>query len=921
MNYKDTLNLPQTKFSMKANLANKEPKMVEQWDAMNLTETLMRPDADKPSFIMHDGPPYANGHLHMGHALNKILKDMVVRYQLMNGHSVPFVPGWDCHGLPIEHQVIQKLKKKKEQKTVLEVRQLCRDYAQEFVGIQKEEFKRLGVLGRWDDPYLTMNYSYEAGIVDVFGRLAERGYIERGLKPIYWCGTCETALAEAEIEYADHSSPSVFVKFETVWNSKQASLLIWTTTPWTLPSNLAIAVHPDLTYVVVDCGNEILILAEGLCETTLKDKAGLESYHILETVQGKDLVGLTYQHPFMGQVEGMTAERSVIEADFVTAEDGTGCVHIAPGHGEDDFRVGCAHGLPAFAPVNARAVFTDAVPLFEGQHVFKANPLVIELLKDKGALLHQQDISHSYPHCWRCRRPVIFRATEQWFINVDTNDLRQNVLKTIEEDVSWLPDWGQTRITEMVKNRPNWCISRQRSWGVPIPVAYCKSCSHSIVDQGLIKALADKVREKGCDVWYAESIEDIYPELRCPKCDHDHFDKETDILDVWFDSGASHYAVLEQDKDLSFPADLYLEGSDQHRGWFQSSIFLSMAGMDEAPFKKVLTHGFIVDGNGRKMSKSLGNVIAPQKIIDQFGADIIRLFVASADYSDDIRMSDEVIKQKVDAYRKIRNTCRYILGNTADFNVATDRVDYDQLTGVDQWALGRLQKLIERCTEHYNAYLFYKVFAEIYQFCTIDMSARYMDILKDRLYTAGAKSNERLSSQTVLTDILHVLVRLMAPILAFSSEELWQELPEDLREGKASVHLASWPESRPEWADESLAQRWECLLSVREEVLKAIEPLRSSKEIGSSLEVGILVKAPSDVYAVLQAQNQDLAMVFIVSDVNIEEADQLEIVVQTLDDPKCVRCWTLSPTVGSHQDHVELCERCVEVVRGMELDE
>jgi isoleucyl-tRNA synthetase len=926
VNYKDTLNLPQTDFSMKANLVKKEPAMLNQWNQMDLYQKLLDQNEVNPSFILHDGPPYANGHLHMGHALNKILKDIVVRYHFMKGFRVPYVPGWDCHGLPIEHQVLSKLKKKKEQKTTLEIRQICREYADEFVSLQREEFKRLGNLGRWNKPYLTMNYSYEAGIVRVFGKLAQKGLIEKGVKPIYWCGHCETALAEAEIEYAKHRSPSVYVQFSILsgheaWlkdvSFKEACMLIWTTTPWTLPSNMAIAVNPNLDYVAVKVGDDVWVMAEKLVETILA-KEGVTDSDVVARCQGSQLEGLCYEHPFMDRVEGLKGEREVILGDFVTAEDGTGCVHIAPGHGEDDYRVGQSYGLGVFMPVNAYARFTDQVPLFEGQQVFAANDGLIDLLREKGVLYHKKTIEHSYPHCWRCRKPVIFRATEQWFINVDKKDLRKKVLDSID-NVTWLPDWGQTRITEMVKNRPNWCISRQRSWGVPVPVAYCRECRYTHLDAEFIETVAQAVEKEGCDVWFIKQPHEIADGLICPKCGHQEFDKETDILDVWFDSGASHHAVLQQDKDLSFPADLYLEGSDQHRGWFQSSLFLSMGAEEVSPFKTILTHGFVVDGNGRKMSKSLGNVMPPQKIINQYGADLIRLFVASSDYSDDIRLSEDIVKQKVDAYRKMRNTCRYLLGNTFDFDYENEKISYDNLVEIDRWALSRLQDLIQKSTSYYDGFLFYKFYAELYHFCTVDMSSFYMDILKDRLYTAAPKSEDRLSAQTVMTEILLILTRMMAPILSFTSEEIWSHLPENIKPCE-SVHLSEWPQGHESWKNEILENSWSVIADVRDEVFKTIEPMRSTKEIGSSLEVGLVLTASGDQLKFLKQYQQDLAMIFIVSEVTLKEGSHLGIDVFKLDFPKCVRCWVYSESVGRDDEHSELCERCCNVVRSILLN-
>ena len=693
IDYKNTLNLPRTDFPMKASLVNKEPEVNAFWHDVDIYEQIMAKKKDAPKYILHDGPPYANGNIHIGHALNKILKDIIIKYKTMKGFCVPYVPGWDCHGLPIEHQVTKKTKNI-GQKTKLEVRDLCRQYAAKFVDIQKEEFERLGVFGAWDKPYLTMDYVYEANILEIFKVLVQNQYVEKRLKPIYWCSECRTALAEAEIEYQDHTSPSVYVKFDIKEGldkfglKNEASILIWTTTPWTLPANLAVAVREDFDYVFVEIQGKIIVLAEQLLKQVL-DKREINDYSIKLRVKGKELQGLIYDHPFM------PGTGKVILADFVTAEDGTGCVHIAPGHGEDDYRVGMHYGLDAFTPVNSKGEFTDDVPLFKGQKVFAANKNIIAKIDESGHLFYQENINHSYPHCWRCKKPVIFRATEQWFICVDKKDLRQKVLSFIK-NVKWVPKWGETRITDMVAGRPDWCISRQRSWGVPIPVVSCKKCDKALLDTRIIDCVIERVYKEGCDVWFKEdNIHEFVPNDVVCECGSKEFQKENDILDVWFDSGVSHSSVLKARQDLEYPADLYLEGSDQHRGWFQSAIFTAVAAHDSLPYKTVLTHGFVVDGEGKKMSKSMGNVISPQEIIKKSGADIIRLWVASSDYSEDIRISDSILKQRIDAYRKIRNTCRFLLGNTHDFDVTKDTVEYKDMLEIDKWALSDLYSFLK----------------------------------------------------------------------------------------------------------------------------------------------------------------------------------------------------------------------------------
>ncbi|MBU0650520.1 isoleucine--tRNA ligase [bacterium] len=912
--YKNTLNLPQTDFSMKADLVNKEPETQKFWDDLNIYSKLIENRKGAEKFVLHDGPPYANGDIHIGHALNKLLKDIILKYKAMKGFQISYIPGWDCHGLPIEHQVTKNLKNS-DSKSKLEIRKLCKEYAEKYVNIQKEEFKRLGILGQWDDPYLTMNYDYEADILKVFKILVEKGYVEKRLKPIYWCSHCRTALAEAEVEYDNHTSPSVYVKFPVISDikkffpeisSKKTSMLIWTTTPWTLPANMAIAVHRDFDYIALEMGDEVLVFAEKLFEQIAKKKE-IADCKVLGKIKGRNLEGLCYSHPFMER------ESKVILADFVTDEDGTGCVHIAPGHGEDDYRVGMEYKLEVFTPVNHKGEFTSEVPLFEGQKVFDANKNVIAKLEELGCLFGKENISHSYPHCWRCKKPIIFRATEQWFIVVDKNNLRKKVLDIIEE-VNWVPSWGKTRITDMVAGRPDWCISRQRSWGVPIPVVYCEDCGVSILDIKIIDNVISLVKQNGCDIWFEKDISEILPKgFKC-KCGSAKFIKEYDILDVWFDSGVSHTAVVKANN--MYPADLYLEGSDQHRGWFQSSIFTAVAAYDNSPFKTVLTHGFVVDGEGKKMSKSMGNVVSPLEVIKKSGADILRLWVSSADYTEDVKVSDEILTQRVDAYRKIRNTCRFLLANISDFDLEKNSVGYDDMLEIDRLALSRLNNFVKRIDDYYDKYQFHRVYKDIYYFCTVDMSSFYLDILKDRMYTFAKNSLARRSGQTVMLKILDVLTRVMAPVLAFTAEEIWKYLPGNIKSNE-SIHLADWPCVDEKYISEELESKWKKLEEIRNEVLKSIEVLRNSKVLGSSLEAEVkIIVGDEALYELLFKYEKELPMIFIVSKVVLEKNNNetIKISVSKVNLPKCVRCWNYSETVGKNEEHPEICSRCLDAI-------
>ncbi len=936
MNYKDTLNLPKTDFPMKANLTEREPLTINEWEEKEIYKKILKKGEGRPRFVLHDGPPYANGPIHMGHALNKILKDIVVKSRFMAGYSTKYVPGWDCHGLPIELQVDRNLGSKRAETTKLEIRKLCREYANKYVDIQKEEFKRLGVLGTWETPYLTMAYDYEATIVSEFGKCVEKGYVYKGKKPVHWCASCRTALAEAEVEYEDKKSPSVYVTFKVKDSAGKFALdpvkgiyfVIWTTTPWTLPANMALALNPMTMYGHVKTPVGELILAQELIVPCMeKFGYGQDDYTITEGAwAGSELEGVICDHPFINR------ESRVIVGDYVTTETGTGCVHIAPGHGQEDYDLGLKYGLDIYAPVDDRGTFTKEVSDFVGVKVFDANPLIIKKLEDEGALVKQEDIEHTYPHCWRCKKPVIFRATEQWFLSLEKERLRENVLKEIDK-VKWIPSWGRERIYNMIENRPDWCLSRQRSWGVPIPVFYCKSCDYTLLDENIISRLVEMFKKRGADEWFVMETKELLPDgFVCPECEMGEFRKEEDILDVWFDSGVSFSAVLEKDKDMGVPADLYLEGSDQHRGWFHSALLTSVATRGNAPYKAVLTHGFVVDGKGKKMSKSIGNVISPQKVIKRSGAEIIRLWVAAEDYRDDIRLSEEILKRLVESYRRIRNTCRYFLGNLSDFDPQQDKVAYEDLQEIDRWALHRLSKLNRKILKAYEDYEFHTIYHSLHNFCVVDLSNFYLDILKDRLYTFKADSIGRRSAQTVLFHLLNCMVRLIAPILSFTADDIWKYIPED-NEKAESVHLLPFLKTDESWIDEELSTRWETILKVRADVSKALEIARRDKVIGSPLEAKVVLYPTDDNRRLLERYSKDLKFIFIVSSVEIgssekpecdessdtvilnsEEMPGLTVLVDRAEGEKCERCWNYSLKVGESTLHPTICERCVTVV-------
>ncbi|MBP8985164.1 MAG: isoleucine--tRNA ligase [Syntrophobacterales bacterium] len=924
MDYKDTLNLPKTDFPMKANLAKKEPEMLQAWEAMNIYGKIREVSKGRPVYILHDGPPYANGDIHLGTALNKIIKDIVIKSKNMSGFDSIFVPGWDCHGLPIEHQVDKELGEGKNNLPQVEKRRYCRKYAEKYVDIQRSQFKRLGVFGEWENPYLTMSYEYEAVTVAEFAKLMLSGDVYKGKKPVYWCAHCKTALAEAEVEYADHETPSIYIKFPALsgfgevlprLKGEKVYVVIWTTTPWTIPANLAIALHKDFVYAAVKVQGEVLILAKDLVDYCM-DAFGFKQYEIIAEFPGAVLEGLKTKHPFLDR------ESVLILAPFVTLDAGTGAVHIAPGHGQEDYEIGLEYGLDNYAPVDEDGRFTKDVEFFAGEFVFDANDSVVKKLREEGALLALVDIQHSYPHCWRCKNPIIFRSTEQWFISMEKNGLRKKALEAIDR-VKWVPAWGRDRIYGMVENRPDWCISRQRLWGVPITVFYCKECGNYLATAEVLGGVVELVRRFGADVWFEKDAKDLLPpETACPVCKGTDFTKETDILDVWFDSGVSHAAVLEVWPNLRSPADMYLEGSDQHRGWFHSSLLECVATRGRAPYTSVLTHGFVVDGEGRKMSKSVGNVVDPLEIIEKYGAEILRLWVAAEDYTVDIRISSEILERLVEAYRRIRNTGRYILGNLYDFDCRHDQVPYGEMEEMDRWILHRLQEIIQRVRKAYDEYQFHIVYYTIYNFCTVDLSSLYLDVSKDRMYTARAKSKARRSAQSAMYIILDALVRLLAPILTFTADEIWNAMPE--YEDKAvSVHLTQFPDVNPEFLNEKIKEAWKTLIAVRGEVSKAIEKARKNKVIGHSLDARVDLYAPEKLRRFLADRREDLKVLNIVSQVNILDRDDLEepyvsseieglkVGVSKASGAKCQRCWMYSETVGKDAVHTTICDRCL----------
>ena len=932
--YKETLNLPKTEFAMKANLPTREPEQQQRWREQDLYGQIRQARAGAPRRVLHDGPPYANGDIHMGTALNKMLKDFVVRSLSMRGFDSPYVPGWDTHGLPIEHKVMKDLGSKAAGLSRTEIRALCHAEAMKWVDTQRAQFRRLGVEGDWDNPYLTLDHRYEAGIMDVLADLLEGGYVFRQLKPIHWCFSDRTALAEAELEYHDETSPSIFVNFPMVsgvpeaWTRIDESTdadwraMIWTTTPWTLPANVAIAVHPDLTYAGVryvdpDTGETVrAILAAELVDKVMALRK-IAEYAEVGRCKGRELEHSQYNHPFVHRVS------PIVLANYVSVDDGTGLVHTAPGHGGEDYLTSRTYDLPVLSPVDESGKFTPEAPEWlVGDRVFDANPKVVARLKQSGHLYFEQPLTHSYPHCWRCKKPVIFRATEQWFVGVDHDDLRGRTLKAIQ-GVKWFPAWGQSRIEAMVSLRPDWCISRQRSWGVPIPALGCVDCGAQLLTAETARHFRDLFRREGADTWFAKSADELAPPgAKCPQCGGGSFRKEGDILDVWFESGSSHRAVLSGDFEQGYPAFMYLEGSDQHRGWFQSSILTAVGTRGRAPFESVLTHGFVVDDQGRKMSKSLGNVIKAVEATEKHGADVLRLMVAGMDFADDVRVSERAIKEASESYRKVRNTFRYLLGNLEDYaGFDPSAVDAATLHEIDRWALGQLNNVIRDALAAYERFEFYRVYQRIHQFITVELSSFYLDVLKDRLYAEEPGGPDRRAAQFVLARLHDVLTRLLAPIIPHTAEESWRYVPAAGGQPTASVHLALFPDADPRWDDPARDARWEVLLEARDAVLKALESLRKDKTIGSAQEASVTIAASSADLPLLQADLDHLTTICIVSEIELKErggpaegAERFQVSAVRSPHGKCERCWNLRESVGQSNAHPTLCSRCVRVI-------
>jgi isoleucyl-tRNA synthetase len=931
--YKDTLNLPRTTFPMRANLPKNEPAMIRFWQENRIYDRMVRAGANEESFVLHDGPPYANGHIHLGTAMNKILKDIIVKARNMKGLRAEYVPGWDCHGLPIELKVEQEMGGAKKDASILDIRRACREYALKYLDIQREEFKRLGVLGEWDKPYQTMHPEYEAATARELTRFMERGSVMRHKKPIHWCPSCETALAEAEVEYGERTSPSVFVRFPVRDDElarvfpriegRPAFFLIWTTTPWTIPGNLAIAVHPDEDYVLLQYGDEYYVLAQRLLEECL-ERFGWSGTSVAGRCKGAELEGLRALHPLFGR------DSLIVTAGYVTLDTGTGCVHTAPGHGQEDYETGLRYGLEVYSPLDDQGRFLPEVEDFAGLNVFQADPEVIDKLERAGHLVARERVTHSYPHCWRCKKPVIFRATTQWFISMEENGLRSKALRAIDHEVTWIPEWGKLRIRNMIAHRPDWCISRQRSWGVPIVALICSDCFEAYFDPQWARSVVERFAShpRGADYWFeAETEEIVPPGLSCPRCGSRNWRKETNILDVWFDSGTSFAAVLEQRPECSYPADMYLEGSDQHRGWFHSSLLASVGTRDRAPYRSVLTHGFVVDAHSRKMSKSLGNVIAPQDVMQRYGAEILRMWVASENYQEDMRMSEDILKQLVDNYRRIRNTCRYILGNLSDFSPDEHTVPQEDMLPLDRYALDLVRDKHQAMQRGYETYELHKVYHTLHNLCVNELSAFYLDILKDRLYVSAPGSSARRSAQTALSRILMVLIQDMAPILSFTAEEVHQHLPEHTGNRASVFEVRESLLREPAMTPEERSQ-WDFLSQVRHEVTKAIEPWRKRGDIGLSLDAVVTLYADGDMLASLENAGNSLNEFFIVSDTELQPAEQapdrafrsedlpgLRIAVHRASGEKCSRCWNYSTELGSDHRHPETCPRCARVLQ------
>jgi isoleucyl-tRNA synthetase len=910
---KDSINLPQTQFSMKANLNKREPETIETWTQNSVYQKMVEKNKGNTPFTMPDGPPYANGHIHMGHTLNKCLKDFVIKYKNMAGFHAPYIPGWDCHGLPIEHNITKKLGPKVREKTDKELRLMCRDEAKKWVNTQKEEFIRLGILGDWDNPYLTLNPDYEAEEVREFARNYKNGVVVRGQKPVYWCIPLQTALAEAEIEYQDHKSPSVYVKFDYQPNEKfgifdkPVSCVIWTTTPWTLPANVALCLHPELEYGFFDAGAEYLLIAKGIKDPFM-EATGLELKDPKHFYTGQDFEFEKARHPFVDR------DSVFILGDHVTLDAGSGVVHTAPGHGQEDYAVGLKYDLPVLSPVGPDGAFTKEFPPYEGVKVFDANEGIIEDLQKSGHLIARKDIKHSYPHCWRTKTPLIFRNTSQWFIAMDDENynIREKALAELDS-IKFVPEWGVKRLTAMIENRPDWCISRQRNWGVPLPVLYCKSCDHPLLDTEIMEKIATAMEEgEGIEAYYDMPIEELSAHHSCEACGATEFKKGKDILDVWFDSGICHAAVQKKREGLQFPADLYLEGSDQHRGWFQTSLLTSIASNGTKPFKALLTHNFVNDSKGRKMSKSLGNVVDPLELIKKSGAELLRLWAASQDYGQDMNYSQEGFQRVTETYRRLRNTMRFLLGNIGDFDFEKDQVSYENMMPLDQWILDRSFQFMETVEGHYDRFEFYKVYHALNNFFTVDLSNHYLDIIKDRLYTWRSDGAERRSCQTVVYLLTQNLIRMMAPITSFLSEEAYSHFA-----GKSfdSVFMESYPKAPEKWKNEKVREQFDHLFGIRSHVSKKLEEARAAKTIGSSLEAKVILTLPESDFVKLQALTESmLKEFFIVSQYELKQGPEIDVQVQKADGEKCPRCWNYDTLIET-ETYGAICPKCHEALK------
>ena len=920
--WKDTCNLPRTAFSMKANLQTTEPETVARWDAMDLYGRIRAARKGATKYLLHDGPPYANGEIHMGHALNKILKDLVVKSHNMLGFDAPYIPGWDCHGLPIELKVDRELGPKKKQMSTADFRRACRAYAEKYVDIQRRDFKRLGILGTWDDPYKTLNFEYQAAIVRALGKFVDEGMVYKGKKPVHWCTHCRTALAEAEVEYEPHTSPSIYVEFPLSDESlgelakrvpalanANTSVLIWTTTPWTIPSNLGIAFHPDFVYGAYYVDGKAVIVAQDLAEAVGK-RTGKSFDKLLATFEGRQMERLVFRHPLYPR------DSLGVLGDYVTLEAGTGAVHTAPGHGADDYKTGVSYGLEIYAPLDPGGRFNESVGMFAGLKVTDANPKIEQALKDKGFLWHREDFDHSYPHCWRCHNPVIFLATSQWFIAMDAKDLRERALRSIR-DTRWIPSWGQARIEGMIANRPDWCISRQRVWGVPIPAMDCAKCGTPVLTRALVDKAAAVFDVYGADSWYERPVEEFIPEgMKCARCGHPEFERERNILDVWFDSGSSHEAVLPFREDHHWPADIYLEGSDQHRGWFHSSLLVGVGTRGRAPFNQVLTHGFVMDEQGRKMSKSLGNTTAPQDVIKQSGSEILRLWVSMVDYRYDMNIGKEVMARTVESYRKIRNVIRVLVANLYDFDPKDDAVATAKMLEIDRWALARYAAAARKIVKAYEDYDYPAIFQGANQLITVDLSAFYIDVTKDRMYTFGAKSEERRSGQTAMFTIVDGLARLLAPVLSVTMDELWRMLPGEREE---SVHMALFPRDIEQWNDAALLERWSALSAVRDRVNLQLEEKRKDKTIAANLSARVTIAADGETATLLDEYREFLPTLFGVSEVDLKTSEPQDlktaaVAVDRATGTKCERCWRYVPELSVEPNRTGLCPRCVEAL-------